>query len=187
MIKRNKIIICILLLVALSVAAVLLLPYIRRTQYPRQYNELVEKYSAEFDVPEPLIYAIIYNESDFDREAISNAGAKGLMQLMPDTFDWVAERLGETTSADNITDAETNIKYGTYYLSYLYNRFEDWKTVIAAYNAGPNKVADWLLDSRYSEDNKTLKSIPIEETKNYVNRVSQVQTQYEEIYYNGGN
>lgn len=181
--KRSKILICLVLLVVLAVASVVMLPYIKRTLYPLKYEQQVTKYSQEYNVPETLVYAIICTESSFDSEATSNVGARGLMQLMPDTFGWIANKLDEPFDESKITDPETNIKYGTYYLSYLYQRFGDWETVMAAYNAGPNKVSSWLSDSKYSDDNISLKEIPYEETRDYVNRVSKAEKQYKEIYY----
>ena len=104
---------------------------------------------------------------------------------MPDTLEWLSRLMDETNPTGEITDPETNIKYGTYYLSYLYQRFNSWETALAAYNAGHNRIAGWLSDTRYSDDGVNLKDIPIEETKNYVNRVLETKKQYQEIYYNG--
>ncbi len=183
--KKSKLnlFIGLLFLVLLIIGAFLLLPSLNKGFYPREYEEYVEKYSAEYNVPEPLIYAVIQNESGFDPNAESSVGAKGLMQLMPETFDWVSGRLGEKEKS--ITDPETNIKYGTYYLSWLYANFEDWETAIAAYNAGHGRVGAWLEDSRYSSDGMTLDNIPLDETSNYVNNVVASRRRYEEIYYNG--
>ncbi len=185
MIKSGRILMGILGLVILAVSAVLIVPYIKKDLYPREYSEYVTLYSKEFDVPEPLVYAVIHSESGFEKDAVSSVGAMGLMQLMPDTFQWIAERLDDVPDTSNITDPETNIKYGIYYLSYLYQRFENWETVAAAYNAGPNKVAAWLTDSRYSDDKTTLKNIPITETYNYVNRIFAAEKEYITLYYKG--
>jgi len=155
--------------------------------YPREYEELVQKYASEYAVPEALIYAVILAESDFDANANSHAGAIGLMQLMPDTLDWLSRLLGESSPSGDIADPETNIKYGTYYLRHLMDRFGTWETALAAYNAGHGRVTNWLKDSRYSDDGKTLKNIPLDETYNYVNRVSENYKQYKNIYYNGEN
>ncbi len=182
--KRNtRLFLCLLALVVLATAALIAVPYIRQQFYPREYSELVSKYCGEFNVPEPLAYAVIQTESDFDPDAASHVGAKGLMQLMPDTMDWLSRLLGEDKPTGDITDPETNIKYGVYYLRHLYDRFDDWDTALAAYNAGHGRVTSWLSDSRYSDDGKILKEIPFEETYNYVNKVNASRKQYEEIYY----
>lgn len=181
----KKVLVCILILVIFAVAAVLLIDEIQMIFYPREYGEFVTYYSSEFDVPEPLIYAVIRTESGFDAEARSHAGAVGLMQLMPDTFDWLSRLLDEKSPTGDIADPETNIKYGTYYLRHLYDRFGSWQTAVAAYNAGHGRVEGWLKDPKYSGDGKNLINIPIEETYNYVNKVNDSYEAYNKLYYNG--
>lgn len=182
--KRSKpAVIAILLIIVLAISSFIIIPEIKKVLYPREYTELVTKYSEEYNVPEPLIYAVIQCESGFDPNAVSHAGAVGLMQLMPDTLDWLSRLLDESEPTGEIDDPETNIKYGTYYLSHLYKRFGNWETAVAAYNAGHGRVGNWLADSRYSDDGVNLKDIPIEETYNYVNKVIAARDQYQEIYY----
>lgn len=185
--KRSSkvVIVCLVLLMVFALLAVYAAERIQKFLYPREYSEYVTKYSAEYDVPESLIYAVILAESGFDADAKSGAGAVGLMQLMPDTLEWLSRLLDEETPTGDILDPETNIKYGTYYLRHLIDRFGNTETALAAYNAGHGRVANWLKDRRYSDDGKTLKEIPLAETKNYVNRVSGNIKQYKKIYYNG--
>ena len=154
---------------------------------PEEYASFVEKYSLEYGVPENLIYAVIKTESGFDSSVVSKKGAVGLMQLMPATFEWLTKDiLRDHLGVGMLYDPETNIKYGTYYLSRLYNKFGDWDTALAAYNCGEGKVAEWLVDSRYSADGKKLiiKNIPSEykETKNYVNKVNTAFEKYKKLY-----
>jgi soluble lytic murein transglycosylase len=148
---------------------------------------LVEKYSAEYNVPEYIIFAVIDVESDFDPMATSSANACGLMQMTPKTFAWLtsSEHLGENLTSLDLYDPEINIRYGTYYLRYLFTRFHNWDTALAAYNAGHGRVSQWLKDERYSKDGATLYNIPIEETNNYVNKVMSVCDIYNEIYNDG--
>ena len=183
--KSAKLVACLLALVLLAAAAFFALPYIKKMIYPIDFGEYIEIYSAEFNLPQELVCAVIYTESRFDKDAESAVGAKGLMQLMPDTFGWIAKKLGEENVEFKIFDPETNIKYGTYYLSYLYERFENWETVVAAYNAGPNKVSEWLKDEKYSKDGQRLVKIPFSETENYVNRVLSAEKEYKDIYFKG--
>ena len=183
--KFAIIIICALLLVVAVGFALFAVNNIREYLYPREYSEYVTKYANEYKVPESLVYAVIYNESSFKKEAVSPVGAIGLMQLMPDTVDWLSRVMGESAPDTEISNPEVNIKYGTYYIRHLYDRFGDWDTAIAAYNAGHGRVGGWLSDERYSDDGVTLKLIPITETKNYVNRVKETQNQYKTLYYNG--
>lgn len=153
--------------------------------YQQQYGEQVVKYAKEFGVEEPLVYAVIRTESGFRPEVESGAGAIGLMQLMPSTFDWLQERLdGEVIYAsDALQDPDINVRYGTYLLSILLKRYENRETAIAAYNAGTSTVDGWLEDSGLSPDGKMLKSIPYEETSNYVDRVTHAYDLYQKLYY----
>ena len=153
--------------------------------YPQKYTELVESAGQEFGVDEDLIYAVIRTESGFREEIESHAGAVGLMQLTPDTFEWLQEYHldGEVLyPAERLKEAAVNIRYGVYYLSWLLSQYGDVDTACAAYNAGPNKVDGWLGDSRYSEDGKTLTLIPITETKQYVEKVKDALEKYRELY-----
>lgn len=156
---------------------------IDRSNYPRDYSEFVEKYSEEYGVPEYIIYSTIKVESDFDSSAESSAGAIGLMQLMPDTFKYLMAEAKEDYKADLIYGPETNIRYGTYYLSKLYLKYGNWDTVFAAYNGGTTNVDKWLKDKAYSEDGKTLVEIPFEETENYVAKMNSAIEVYMRLYY----
>ena len=158
--------------------------YIDKYLFPRKYSEFVEKYSAEYGVPEAVIYAVIKAESGFDQYAVSHAEppALGLMQLLEETYSDVGRMLGETINPGKIYDPETNIKYGTYYLGYLYRRFENWENTYAAYNAGLGNVSKWLEDPEYSDENGNLTHIPFSETREYVKRVARYREKYEKIY-----
>ena len=154
--------------------------------YPQSYSEQVKKYSREFGVEEPLIYAVIRTESGFRPEVESSVGALGLMQIMPSTFDWLQEDLdgGIVYSSDSLADPDVNIRYGTYLLSILLKEHNnDIRTVAAAYNAGTAAVSSWLEDSAYSSDGLTLSAIPYEETEHYVERVDDAYEMYKKLYY----
>ncbi len=158
-------------------------------QKPEEYDPFVEQYAEEFGVPVDLVYAVIKTESGFDSSAVSGKGAIGLMQMMPATFEWLTDDiLREYLGIGMLYDPETNIKYGTYYLSRLYNRFGDWDTALAAYNGGEGNVSEWLKDKKYSDDGIKLKTdkIPDEfsETKNYVKKVNKALKKYKELYNN---
>lgn len=151
---------------------------------PEKYVESVEKYASEFGVPEYIVYAVIKTESGFDASAKSSAGAIGLMQLMPDTFEWLTDsKLCEFLDAGMLYDPDTNIKYGVYYLSLLFGIYKNWDTALAAYNAGPGNVDEWLLDPTYSSNGVTLNDIPFKETRNYVKKVNRACEKYKELYY----
>lgn len=160
---------------------------IDRKTHPLKYMDFVEKYSEEYSVPKSVILGVIKCESDFQSNAVSKAGAVGLMQIMPATFTWLSsDKLGENYDVGMLYDPETNIKYGTYYLSYLFLEFGDWETVYAAYNCGPNKVKEWQTDEEYSTDGGKLQKIPIKETKSYVSKVKKAEALYTKLYFSEG-
>ena len=158
---------------------------VQLNDYPQKYKNYVSACSKEFDVPEQIIYATIKTESNFRPYARSSAGAVGLMQLMPDTFQWLTDHmLHENLPLYRRADPYTNIRYGTYMLSWLYEYYGDWEIVFAAYNAGPGRVNSWLSDDRCSSNGK-LTYIPNSETRAYVQRqLSNIQ-KYENLYYTG--
>ena len=180
-------------LLAIAIIAVLLVPTdvlngpkykVLSLIYQRRYTAEVEAAAKEFDVDESLIYAVIRTESGFDQNAESHAGAVGLMQLMPDTFTWLQEHKdGQVIYTDDaLYIPEINIRYGTYYLSYLTDLYGDVPTALAAYNGGTANVDNWLKDPDYSTDGKTLTEIPYPETRNYVKKVAHAQDRYQKIY-----
>ncbi len=154
---------------------------IEKMSHPLRYTDYVERYAAEFDVPREVIYAVIKVESSFNAEARSRVGAVGLMQLLPDTYEWVAWRLGEDPGADAIVSPEVNIRYGTYYLAWLYGRLGSWDNTYAAYNAGLGRVQQWMASSGAGADG-ILTDIPIPETAAYVERVSEAAKTYRRLY-----
>lgn len=151
-----------------------------RATYPLAYTEEVERYAQRFELPPSLIYGIIYTESRFRPDAVSSAEAKGLMQLMDGTFTWVLEMMGEESG--DVFDPDTNIRCGTKVLDILTDEFSEIETALAAYNAGIGNVRKWLKDDQYSDDGKTLHTIPFEETRRYVERVTEAQTMYQNLY-----
>ena len=174
--------------VALSVVVLLLaadhgLKELGQYLYPKDYSRFVQKYSTEYGVDTDFCYAVIKCESNFKPEAISSAGARGLMQMTPDTFAWVTNKLyGYEVDEALLCDPETNIKCGIWYLAYLQGEFSTQREVIAAYNAGPNHVKEWLSDSRYSQDGETLVALPFKETENHIKKVQNAQTIYKKLY-----
>ena len=184
--KQNRGIALIIVLVLLIVATCLIDGHsddMARNRYPKQYSAYVEHYAKAYDLPPHLIYAVIRTESDFDSSATSAVGAIGLMQLLPDTFRWISDDvLRERLDDGMIYDPETNIKYGTYYLSRLYDRYGDWDVTFAAYNGGSGNVDEWLADSEYADGEGGLKDIPFRETRSYVKKVNKALKKYERLY-----
>ena len=157
---------------------------IEKSLHPVKYSEYVEKYAEEYNVPVSLVYAIIKTESKFKADAQSSAGAVGLMQFMPDTFhDITTNYLYENLDNAMRYDPETSIKYGTFYIAWIYQNYaHNWETAIAAYNAGIGRVRGWLESAEYSADGKTLDVIPFSETEAYVERVLEAAEKYRELY-----
>ena len=156
---------------------------IDKKTHPLKYTEYVEKYSEQYSVPKEIIYAVIKTESGFKSNAVSSVGAVGLMQMMPETFLWLCEKNGESLEAGMLYDPETNIRYGTYYLSYLYSQFGLWETVYAAYNCGPGRVKEWQQNEMYADENGILINIPIKETANYVEKMTDAVGTYKKLYF----
>ncbi len=152
--------------------------------YPVLYADEVQATAEEFGVDPYLIYAIIHTESDFNPDALSSADAKGLMQLTDDTYQWAVQRenAGEDADPQNLFDPAINIRYGVYVLTLLGEQFDNTDTILAAYNAGQGRVREWLEDSAYSDDGKTLKAIPYPETEDYIRRVKQSWERYRRLY-----
>ncbi len=183
--KRNipKILITIGILVVLIYIAFFWSNTEIKKRLPIKYNEQVIKYARVYELDEYLVYSVICAESGFDKDAQSSVGAKGLMQLMPETAVWLKEKYSLEVDPENLFDPDTNIMLGCCYIKYLLGRFDnDINLVLAAYNGGEGNVKKWLQDEKYSKDGKNLTYIPYEETRNYVKKVSTYYKLYKEIY-----
>ncbi len=154
---------------------------IEKLQYPIEYTQLVEKYSAEYDVDKVLVYAVIKTESGFDPNAKSSENALGLTQILPMTFDWIKLHINDNAELEDLYEPETSIKYGTWFLDYLLDKYGVTETAIAAYHAGPGRVSEWLENEEYSDDGKTLKNIPFNDTNYYVKKVMDAYDVYSDL------
>lgn len=187
--KNFKRLLAVLLIICGAVSIGFLLNFgwnrLDQVTHPRDYSEYVTKYSEEYHIPEDVILAVIKVESGFDASAESSVGAMGLMQMMPSTFTWLTgeEHLREYLPESALLEPEISIRYGTYYLNYLYEKFDNWDTVFAAYNGGEGNVAKWLADPECSDGNGNLTYIPFEETRSYVYKVKEARLTYQKLYY----
>lgn len=150
------------------------------------YEDHIRYYAAVNNIDPAFVAAVIKRESDFDPYAISRVSARGLMQIMPDTGEWLAGKVDvHNFSVDNLYDAETNIKMGCWYLGYLSRKFSgDPVTVACAYHAGQGNVEDhWL--KKYSSNGKTLTidEIPLDDTKYYARKVLEAYAIYQQHHY----
>nr|WP_330381892.1 lytic transglycosylase domain-containing protein [Peptostreptococcus anaerobius] len=154
----------------------------RKFVYPIRYRQEVEEYSKEFGVDKHLVYSIIKTESKFDKDAVSNKGAKGLMQVTDKTASWAAKEL-KLGSSINIFEPKTNIRIGVWYLSRLEREFHgNIDLSIAAYNGGSGNVRKWLNKDEYSKDGQSLMKIPFKETSDYTYRVMRNYKIYKKLY-----
>ena len=153
--------------------------------YPVKYAEIVSRASKKHGVEEELIYAIIKAESGFDIDAQSKAGACGLMQITPATFEWLQlyTKSIKKMSDIHLNDPEVNINYGTMFISMLRKKYSSDDLVLSAYNAGPTTIERWLKDEEISKGGEELSKIPYRETREYVKRVKQIEKIYKKLYF----
>ena len=154
-----------------------------RLSYPRPYSSTVKAVATEFDIDPLLIWAVMREESRFDPEALSHAGARGLMQVIPTTQTWIAGELGEEIPPGEAYVPETSIRMGGWLLSFLSNYFEgDLELAVPAYNAGAGSVESWLADPLVSNRDDLLRWITYGETRLYLKRVLLSYQIYRELY-----
>lgn len=151
---------------------------IREVTLPLRHEDIIRQQAAEKDVPPDLIAAVIYAESRF-RDQESHAGARGLMQITPATAEFVeADSGGFTFETDDLSDPDINIRYGTYYLRYLLEKFDgNERAALAAYNGGETNVAQ-----RWGGSDLEIDDIDFDETRNYVEDVLEKRAEYREHY-----
>lgn len=151
------------------------------------WQDEIEKYAAEYNLQPAFVAAIIDTESDYRTEATSSVNAKGLMQLMPDTAEWIAGKLDDDGyTEDSMYEPVRNIRYGCWYLNFLSQKFRGDPILIAcAYHAGQGNVESWLSNRKYSSDGLTiaLDSIPMEDSRTYARRVTTAYGIYQTLLY----
>jgi soluble lytic murein transglycosylase len=151
--------------------------------YPRPYSDTVQAAAAQYGVDPLLIWAVMREESRYDPEADSYVGARGLMQVMPATQEWIAEEMGEEIAPGDAYDPETNIRMGAWFLRFLSDHFQDdLELVIAAYNGGAGSVDSWLADPLVSNRDDLLRWIRYGETREYLSRVLLSYRVYRALY-----
>ena len=151
--------------------------------YPTKYSEYIENFAEQNTLEKSLVYAVVKCESGFDSGAVSDIGAKGLMQLTDDTYEWVLSKTTKIKPLENdLFVPEKNIQAGCALLRLHLDEFSDESTAIAAYHAGRSKVKEWLQDKNYSSDGITLTKIPYSDTASYVTKVITTKQKYQEIY-----
>lgn len=155
-----------------------------RLYYPFPFRENVQVQAQQYQLDPLLLVAVMRVESGFDPRAVSPKGARGLMQLMPETAEWVAQMMGmETFEAEMLFEPEINLSMGAWYLAEL-RRVFNGETVLAlaAYNGGRGNVSRWLSEEAWSGKIEEVDNIPFPETRTYVKKVLTNYSIYRRIW-----
>lgn len=145
------------------------------TRYPLDYEDIVLTHARNYELQPALLAAVIYAESRFDPDAVSSAGAVGLMQILPATAKGIAVRTGgHRFVVSDLRSPEINVRYGSWYLDHLRDRYDgDVRLALAAYHAGQGNVDRWREEGR---------GIGFQETRRYVDEVLRARGVYERTY-----
>src|SRR5215207_1349764 len=157
---------------------------VQEVKLPLRHEDIIRQQSSDKGPDPALIAGVIYAESHF-RDQTSHAGAKGLMQLMPKTADYIAEKSGGTAFVQgDLATPQVNIAYGSWYLRYLLQKYEGREVLaLAAYNAGEGKVDEWAAAAgARGERFGSAEQIPFAETRGYVRNVLDARVQYRRTY-----
>jgi soluble lytic murein transglycosylase len=156
---------------------------VRELALPLSHEDIIRQQARAKQLDPSLLAAVIYAESRF-RDQTSSAGARGLMQITPETAHYIARLSGGTQfEQGDLATPQINISYGAYYLRYLLKRYAD-NTVLAlaAYNGGEGNVDRWIVQVSQSEQAFTVDQIPFGETRAYIGRVLDARARYREKY-----
>ncbi len=149
-------------------------PWWARLWYPLGYAAIIRGHSANYHLDPALLAAVIEEESKFDANARSSAGAIGLMQLTPQTAEGIAQYTGGSKFVlSDLTNPEINVRYGAWYLRHLLDKYRNERTALAAYNAGQANVDRWRA---------AHEGIQFPETRAYVDRVERLKDVYRRAY-----
>lgn len=153
------------------------------TTLPLAHEDAIRKQAGEKNLDPSLIAGVIYAESKFS-DSTSSAGALGLMQLMPATAHFIADRSGGTAfTTEDLSTPDVNIAYGSWYLRYLLDRYDgDEVLALAAYNGGMGNVDRWIAEARARGERLVVADIPFPETRAYVGRVLDARRDYRRTY-----
>ena len=155
----------------------------RELTLPLHHDDIIRQQANDKHLDPALIAAVIYEESRF-RDQTSHAGARGLMQITPETADAIAKHSGGVRfKQEDLADPQINISYGAYYLRLLIDHYGGNETLaIAAYNAGMGNVDRWVADAGGPDNFSTAEHIPFPETRAYVENVMNRRRDYRQNY-----
>lgn len=172
------------LFLLITLTAMYLSGVLERQYYKLTYPEEIRRYAEDYGLDPCLVAAVIHVESGNRADAVSYKGAIGLMQIMPETGAWIAQKraVAESHTESRLYTPDYNIACGCWYLDYLLKRFGgDLRYALIAYNAGPGNLETWLSDETLTEDGKLI-TIPYAETEAYVEKVMRAIEKYRELY-----
>lgn len=180
----KKLLLMILVLASLSYFVWQNEDFQRKYLYPYDYQDTINFYADRYEVDRNLVASVILAESKFRQDATSVHGARGLMQIMPETGSWIATQIEDDSfSVDKLYNVNMNIKYGTWYLSELQTEFEGNEVLaLAAYNAGRGNVYEWMEKYHWDINFKDYTKIPFPETREYIKRVLENKKHYNKLY-----
>jgi soluble lytic murein transglycosylase len=179
----------VVVLIAIAVVVVLSLPITQKAiqklgplPLPQQYQALIRQQASEKHLDPALVAAVIYAETTYDPRT-SSAGAEGLMQIEPDTAEFLAHKSGATNfHVSDLGTPAVNIAYGSYYLRYLLNEFDQNEILaLAAYNGGETNVHNWIA-ALPAGQTFAVQDIPFTQTRDYVTKVMKAQQEYRTKY-----
>ncbi len=171
------------MIIAIVLIAICNAKYFLKKIYKTEYRQYVEMYAEQNNVDPLLVYAIIKAESNFDKDALSNKGACGLMQLMDETAKEVAQNsVIEYETGKTLYNPEQNIAIGIAYFKDLQNHFKNDGLALAAYNAGIGNVSKWIKQGTIKADGRDLENIPYKETNMYVRKILKDYNIYKRLY-----
>ncbi|QAY66554.1 lytic transglycosylase domain-containing protein [Paenibacillus protaetiae] len=156
-----------------------------RWMYPIKYQDDIRASSRAYHMEPHLVAAIIRTETNYSLNKVSHKGALGLMQLMPDTAEWITKQAGfqNVTNEMLLERPDVSIQVGTWYLQSLHKQFNDNSiAAVAAYNAGPGNVKKWIDSGEWDGKLETADQIPFGETRHYVQRVIYYYNKYKDLY-----
>jgi soluble lytic murein transglycosylase len=183
-VRRRRTVFVLAVVAACAVGVVLAMPLFRKavTEFtlPLSYSDVIRQQAADKHLDPALIAAVIYAETKFDART-SDAGAVGLMQILPQTADFLARRSGATNfHVSDLSTPQVNIAYGSYYLRYLLDEYDNDKVeALAAYNGGEANVTKWVDQHGHK---LTVGQIPFAETRAYVHKVLNAERSYRHAY-----
>ena len=182
LIAVNKMVLLVLAFLTLIVVVFSAYRIFMTRLYPLKYKEQICYYADYYNLDRALIFSVIKTESNFDKNAVSNAGAVGLMQITEKTGEYIGAKLG--VGSYQLINENDNINFGCYYINYLLAKFNNVQTALVAYNAGEGNVIKWLKDKSLSDDGISLKTIPYIETREYIKKINKNFSKYKELYKN---